>query len=153
MQINVTIGRRGWRAPLESGARTEMEDMFPKQAILRGEAVPEDRRDCATALFCDMVGFTALSAVLQADQVSQLLHRLSSKLEALAEAHSVYKLKTIGDCYIAGPTHPNPPTESHVVVVQQQHSRQRRLSIVSGHLEDLDPATALLKKPFGLVCL
>mmetsp|Transcript_12669 Transcript_12669/g.24641 ORF Transcript_12669/g.24641 Transcript_12669/m.24641 type:complete len:234 (+) Transcript_12669:31-732(+) len=81
-----------------------MEDMFPKhvaEAMLRGEEVPEDRRECATVLFADIVGFTTLSSVLESHQVSDMLHRLFTRIDALAELYGVYKLETIGDCYIA----------------------------------------------------
>eukprot|EP00961_Rhodomonas_salina_P052116 699478-Rhodomonas_salina.1 len=46
-------------------------DMFPKhvaEAMVRGEEPPQDRRECATVFFSDIVGFTSLSTVLSPDQ-------------------------------------------------------------------------------------
>lgn len=89
-----------------------MYDMFPKHvadALMRGERAPEDRRDCATILFCDIAGFTDLSAKLDSTQVSDMLDRLFQQFDALATLHGIHKVETIGDCYI-GTALPAPAT-------------------------------------------
>ena len=54
-----------------------------------------------TLLYTDMVGFTAFSkSVKHPQEVVQLLSQLFSKFDQLAEAKGVYKVHTIGDCYV-----------------------------------------------------
>jgi class 3 adenylate cyclase/HAMP domain-containing protein len=53
-----------------------------------------------TVLFCDIVGFTDLSAKLGPQGTVKLLSTLFAELDELAETHQVEKIKTIGDCYM-----------------------------------------------------
>jgi class 3 adenylate cyclase len=54
-----------------------------------------------SVLFADIVGFTALSEGLMAQQLVEMLNELFTRFDALARAHGVEKIKTIGDCYMA----------------------------------------------------
>src|SRR5215211_8070853 len=60
-----------------------------------------DRITEATILFCDLVGFTALSQDLPPDRTIDLLTRTFSAFDRLAAEHGVEKIKTIGDAYMA----------------------------------------------------
>jgi adenylate cyclase len=53
-----------------------------------------------TVLFADIVDFTVLSARLSAPELVQLLNRVFSGFDALAEKHGLEKIKTIGDAYM-----------------------------------------------------
>jgi len=54
-----------------------------------------------TLLYTDMVGFTQFSNnVKNPVEVVQLLSKLFSKFDHLTDAHGVYKVHTIGDCYV-----------------------------------------------------
>jgi class 3 adenylate cyclase len=54
-----------------------------------------------TLLYTDMVGFTAFSnSVEKPQEVVHLLSTLFSKFDQLVEAKGVYKVHTIGDCYV-----------------------------------------------------
>jgi adenylate cyclase len=66
-----------------------------------GEAIIADRIAEATILFCDLVGFTALSQELPADRTIDLLSRMFSAFDHLAAEQGVEKIKTIGDAYMA----------------------------------------------------
>jgi Adenylate and Guanylate cyclase catalytic domain len=57
--------------------------------------------DDTTVIFMDIVGFTQWSSSRQPTQVFQLLETLYGKFDALAKVHGVYKIETIGDCYVA----------------------------------------------------
>jgi class 3 adenylate cyclase len=60
-----------------------------------------DVLDNVTLLYTDMVGFTAFSNnVKNPVEVVQLLSKLFSKFDQLTDAHGVYKVHTIGDCYV-----------------------------------------------------
>jgi class 3 adenylate cyclase len=53
-----------------------------------------------TVLFADIVGFTKLSANVNAQELVELLDALFSALDALAAKHGLEKIKTIGDAYM-----------------------------------------------------
>ena len=54
-----------------------------------------------TVLFADIVGFTALTARLPADEVVRMLDRLFARFDELVAARGLEKIKTIGDAYMA----------------------------------------------------
>jgi len=61
-----------------------------------------------TVLFADVAGFTAFSAHTPAAELVSLLNDLFSRFDAASQRHSVEKIKTIGDCYMAVCGLPNP---------------------------------------------
>jgi class 3 adenylate cyclase len=65
-----------------------------------GEMVIADRITEATILFCDIVGFTALSQDLPAERTIDFLSRIFSSFDGLAAEQGVEKIKTIGDAYM-----------------------------------------------------
>jgi len=79
-------------------------NILPEKIVKRlrgGESVIADRIEEATILFCDLVGFTALSQELPADLTVELLRKIFSTFDCLAAEHGVEKVKTIGDSYMA----------------------------------------------------
>ena len=56
--------------------------------------------DDVTILFADIKGFTSMSAALHPRQVMLLLNDLFHKFDDLLETYDVYKVETIGDCYV-----------------------------------------------------
>ena len=65
-----------------------------------GETVIADRFDDMAVLFADVVGFTTLSARLSPVEVIDLLNRVFTMCDELAERHGLEKIKTIGDAYM-----------------------------------------------------
>jgi adenylate cyclase len=59
-----------------------------------------DRITEATILFCDLVGFTALSQELPAPRTIDFLNRIFSAFDRLAAEQGAEKIKTIGDAYM-----------------------------------------------------
>ncbi|PNH03104.1 Guanylate cyclase soluble subunit beta-2 [Tetrabaena socialis] len=53
-----------------------------------------------TVLFADIQGFTPLCGQLPAVVVMKLVHDLFVRFDELLDAHGVYKVETIGDCYV-----------------------------------------------------
>jgi class 3 adenylate cyclase len=71
------------------------------ERLLGGEQTIADDYPAVTVLFGDIVGFTPLSARLDARALIDLLGRLFSSFDRLAAEHGVVKIKTIGDAYMA----------------------------------------------------
>jgi class 3 adenylate cyclase len=80
-----------------------LENMLPKPVADRlrdeGRAFADPVADCSV-LFADLVGFTALSQRLPADDVVNLLNQIFSRFDDLTEAAGLTKIKTIGDGYM-----------------------------------------------------
>lgn len=69
--------------------------------LRRSGTVTPQRVDPAVVLFADLVGFTAWCGERPPEQVVATLHELFLEFEAIARAHGVEKLKTIGDGFMA----------------------------------------------------
>ncbi|MGH3112960.1 MAG: adenylate/guanylate cyclase domain-containing protein, partial [Gaiellaceae bacterium] len=54
----------------------------------------------ASILFADVVDFTPMSSRLDAREVVDVLDRLFTSFDEVADRHGVEKIKTIGDCYM-----------------------------------------------------
>ncbi|MCX7144098.1 MAG: adenylate/guanylate cyclase domain-containing protein [Proteobacteria bacterium] len=67
-----------------------------------------EHSDGVTVLFADIVGFTPLSASKTPQALVELLNRIFSEFDALADMHGLEKIKTIGDAYMAVAGLPNP---------------------------------------------
>ena len=51
-------------------------------------------------LFADITGFTDYSKDKEPQQVVSMLNKLFSRFDELCEIHNVFKVYTIGDCYV-----------------------------------------------------
>ncbi|KAL4445014.1 hypothetical protein ABPG74_018742 [Tetrahymena malaccensis] len=59
-----------------------------------------DKFDQVTILYADIAGFTKYSASVQPEQVFFMLRELFTKFDQKCQENNVYKLYTIGDCYV-----------------------------------------------------
>lgn len=71
-----------------------------QQALAKGESVPPETYEDVTVIFSDIVGFTATSALLTAEEVGDLIARLFTKFDSLAAKYGVKKLDVIGDAFL-----------------------------------------------------
>jgi class 3 adenylate cyclase len=60
-----------------------------------------DSFHAVTVLFADIVGFTELSSRTSPSELVELLNQIFCLFDELAEIHSIEKIKTIGDAYMA----------------------------------------------------
>ena len=67
-----------------------------------------DRFDAVSVLFADLAGFTNLAAQISPNEIVELLSRIFSAFDDLAEHYGLEKIKTIGDCYMAAAGLPVP---------------------------------------------
>lgn len=72
-----------------------------------GDSIAE-HSEGVTVLFADIVGFTSLSASKSPQALVELLNRIFSEFDTLADSHGLEKIKTIGDAYMAVAGLPNP---------------------------------------------
>jgi class 3 adenylate cyclase len=98
--------------------------------------------DDTTVIFMDIVGFTQWSATRQPTEVFLLLETLYAKFDALAKLHCVFKIETIGDCYVAVVGLPS-KRKRHAVVMANFANDCR--NSIKGALKDLE-------KTLGQVC-
>jgi class 3 adenylate cyclase len=69
-----------------------------------------------TILFADLVGFTAWSSEREPVQVFELLEVLYCAFDKIAVRRKVFKVETIGDCYVAVTGLPD-PQEDHALIM------------------------------------
>jgi adenylate cyclase len=84
-------------------SETLLLNILPQSIVNRmrnGEMVIADSVAEATILFCDLVGFTTLSAELTAGRTIDFLSQIFSAFDSLAAEHGVEKIKTVGDAYM-----------------------------------------------------
>ncbi|CAG9312636.1 unnamed protein product [Blepharisma stoltei] len=77
--------------------------MMPPHAYmnLKDKHSVTDRFSQVTILYADIVGFTAWSSDKAPDEILGMLYELFSRFDNLCLVHNVYKVHTIGDCYVA----------------------------------------------------
>jgi len=105
----------------------------------------------ASVMFADVAGFTAWSSERDPSQVFKLLETLYRSMDKAARRFRVFKVETIGDCYVAATGLPD-PREDHVEAI----CRFARTSLLrTNHLTraleaTLGPGTAELALRFGI---
>ncbi len=102
------LTRRSFRQARElEAARAESDRLLSAilpgsvaERLKRDRGVIADRFDESTVLFADLVGFTALANVQEAEETVATLNDIFSAFDALTEEHGLEKIKTIGDAYM-----------------------------------------------------
>jgi class 3 adenylate cyclase len=104
-----------------------------------------------TILFADISGFTAWSSTREPSQVFILLETIYKAFDEIARRRRVFKVETVGDCYVAVAGLPNPRKDHAVAMARfarecmhRMHQLTRKLEVVLG------PDTADLSMRFGL---
>jgi class 3 adenylate cyclase len=103
------VARREWLLTREVAvAHGRIQDllhtMLPHDVVERiqkGETAIADAYGEVAIVFADLVGFTELSRRFSASHLVELLNRIFSAFDRLAERHGLERIKTIGDCYMA----------------------------------------------------
>jgi adenylate cyclase len=68
--------------------------------LKQNNTAPAQQFEEATILFADIVGFTSLSARMEAMELVAGLNQIFSAFDALTEKYGLEKIKTIGDAYM-----------------------------------------------------
>ena len=80
-----------------------LTQMMPFNALknLQAELTVIDRLSQVTFMYADIVGFTSWSSTRTANEVIDMLSQLFTKFDKLCVQNEIYKVYTIGDCYVA----------------------------------------------------
>ncbi|CAB9501980.1 Receptor-type guanylate cyclase gcy [Seminavis robusta] len=127
------------------------------QAGLRSSTLAKDTNQIAklhpecTVFFADIAGFTAWSAKRQPTEVFQLLETLYGEFDKIADRRRVFKVETIGDCYVAITGCPKQQDDHAVILCRFARDCMNRMSEVTAELSDsLGEDTATLGFRVGL---
>lgn len=94
-------------------------NILPKaiaERLKQGETTIADSFSDVTVMFADLVGFTKLSSHLSPAELVELLNRIFSEFDKLADRYGLEKIKTIGDAYMVVGGLPT-PTENHAEAI------------------------------------
>jgi class 3 adenylate cyclase len=104
-----------------------------------------------TIMFADLAGFTAWSSTREPYQVFELLEMIYGAFDGIARKRRVFKVETVGDCYVAVCGLPTPRKEHAVVMARFASDCQLRSRLIFRKLEvQLGPDTADLTFRIGL---
>ena len=90
-----------------------LEEVFPPhiaEALRQGKKIEPEHHEIVTIFFSDIVGFTNISQTLDPQDVMNMLDRLYTKFDKIAEELELFKVETIGDAYMAGEAACHPRT-------------------------------------------
>lgn len=94
-------------------------NILPEQIAQRlksNKGVIADRFEEASVLFADIVGFTALTRSLSADEMVAWLNEVYSQFDEFVQWYNIEKIRTIGDNYMVASGVPD-PRDDHAVVL------------------------------------
>lgn len=104
-----------------------------------------------TVMFADIVGFTAWSSMREPSQVFVLLETIYKEFDTLAKRRKVFKVETVGDCYVAVCGLPDPRKDHPIVMALFAGECITRMAAEVQALEvELGPDTADLGIRIGL---
>jgi Adenylate and Guanylate cyclase catalytic domain len=104
-----------------------------------------------TIMFADIAGFTAWSSVREPSQVFTLLETVYQSFDVIAKRRKVFKVETVGDCYVAVVGLPEPRADHAVVMAKFARECLDRFNELTKKLEiTLGPDTADLALRTGL---
>jgi len=104
-----------------------------------------------TVLFADIEGFTAWSSTREPAQVFQLLETIYGAFDEIARKRGIFKVETVGDCYVAVCGIPEARKDHAVAMLRFARDCQVRMTALSQQLEvTLGPDTAELGFRIGI---
>jgi len=104
-----------------------------------------------TVVFADIAGFTAWSSTREPQQVFTLLETIYGAFDKIAYRHNVFKVETVGDCYVAVAGLPEPNEEHAVCAAKFARDCLKKMKEIVVQLEvTLGPDTADLNLRVGI---
>jgi class 3 adenylate cyclase len=104
-----------------------------------------------TVMFADIAGFTAWSSERSPALIFSLLQNIFFAFDKLAEKYGIFKVDTIGDCYVAVTGFPEPQDDHAVRMAKFARDCLAKVPEITKRLEQrLGPDTGDLRVRFGL---
>lgn len=104
-----------------------------------------------TVMLADLAGFTAWSAVHEPSEVFMLLETIFYEFDLLASKRNIFKVETVGDCYVAVAGVPEPRPDHGVVMARFARECMMRFQSIVQQLEvRFGPGTSELGMRIGL---
>ncbi|CAJ1936599.1 unnamed protein product [Cylindrotheca closterium] len=105
----------------------------------------------ATVMFADICGFTAWSSVREPSQVFTLLEAVYGSFDKICKHTKVFKVETVGDCYVAATGIPKYHRDHAVLMIQFAHQISKEMTKMTQMLETtLGPDTSDLLLRIGI---
>ena len=102
-------------------------------------------------MFADIAGFTAWSSVREPTQVFQLLETIYLSFDKIAKRRCVFKVETVGDCYVAVCGLPTPYKDHAIRMARFAQDSLKKMKHLVKQLEvTLGPDTSDLSMRIGL---
>eukprot|EP00980_Cylindrotheca_fusiformis_P001906 scaffold437_cov111-Cylindrotheca_fusiformis.AAC.4 len=112
-----------------------LADLFPNTSIV----------------FADIAGFTAWSSAREPQQVFILLENIYGALDHIANRLAIFKVETVGDCYVAAAGLPEPMENHAVVACKFARKALDKMKEIANEMErSLGPHTAALDLRVGI---
>eukprot|EP00980_Cylindrotheca_fusiformis_P011350 scaffold2626_cov159-Cylindrotheca_fusiformis.AAC.1 len=128
-----------------------LDETFYGTSNATGSAPLADLFPSVTVIFADLVGFTAWSSAREPHQVFILLETIYGAFDKLAYRHGVFKVETVGDCYVAAAGLPEPTDDHAVVACRFARDCLKKMKDVTLKLEvSLGPDTSDLELRTGI---
>jgi len=120
---DITARKEAEEALLAEQAKSEelLLNILPKpiaDQLKADKGIIAKQFDHASILFADIVGFTPMSSEMPPIELVNLLNRIFSEFDHLAEKHHLEKIKTIGDAYMVAGGLPI-PREDHAIEIAE----------------------------------
>jgi Adenylate and Guanylate cyclase catalytic domain len=97
----------------------------------------------ATVMYADIAGFTAWSSIREPCQVFTLLEALFRQYDILAKRRRIFKVETIGDCYVAVAGVPHPRSDHAMAMARFARDCILSMNVLCKKLEiELGPDTS-----------
>eukprot|EP00980_Cylindrotheca_fusiformis_P010486 scaffold2324_cov116-Cylindrotheca_fusiformis.AAC.13 len=112
-----------------------LADLFPNTSIV----------------FADIAGFTAWSSAREPQQVFILLENIYGALDHIANRYGIFKVETVGDCYVAAAGLPVPMDNHAIIACNFGREALKKMKEITHQMEmSLGPATAALDLRIGI---
>ncbi|CAB9506384.1 Receptor-type guanylate cyclase gcy [Seminavis robusta] len=135
---------------LKSFLHPEEADMVATGAMNEAEPIA-DLFPNASVMFADVAGFTAWSSERDPSQVFKLLETLYRSMDKAARRFRVFKVETIGDCYVAATGLPDQRDDHVEALTRFARTSLLRTNELTNALEStLGPGTSELALRFGI---
>eukprot|EP00980_Cylindrotheca_fusiformis_P014107 scaffold3710_cov103-Cylindrotheca_fusiformis.AAC.6 len=112
-----------------------LADLFPNTSIV----------------FADIAGFTAWSSAREPQQVFVLLENIYGALDKIANRFAIFKVETVGDCYVAAAGIPDPMDNHAIIACKFSREAVTKMKEITHQMEvSLGPDTAALDLRVGI---